>query len=480
MRDSRKFYIDGEWVDPLAPNDFAVESPATEMTIATISLGTAADVDRAVVAARQAFESFSQTSQQERAELLQRITDLSIKRNAELADVITEEMGATRTLAYAEQAAVGAFHFQRCAHLLEDFEFEVTKESQRHCFEPIGVCGLITPWNWPINQLTCKLAPAIAAGCTVVAKPSEVAPLSAMLLAEILEEAGLPRGVFNLVNGDGPIVGAAIASHPDVDMVSITGSVRAGCAVAVAAAPTIKRVTQELGGKSPNIILEDADFEKALPHAVAKGIDNNGQCCDAPTRVIAPNSRMDELVATMKRIFESQVVGSPERDDVTVGPVVSRAQWEKVQGLIQKGIDEGAELVTGGPGKPEGLETGHYVKPTLFAKVTNDMAIAREEIFGPVLVVIGYDDLEEAIQIANDTPYGLAGWVSSGDFDRAVEVGRRIRAGMIFVNESPLHMDGPFGGYKQSGNGREWGEPGLREYLEHKVMFGGGESSSTS
>ena len=476
MKDHLQFYIDGRWVDPSGEaRPFAVINPATEEPIARIALGSAKDVDLAVAAARRAFETFSQTTREQRIDLLKAISAAYQARYDEIAETISLEMGAPLWLAKAAQAATGLGHFAQMIAVLEKYPFEEQRGTTRIRREPIGVCGLITPWNWPINQIACKVAPALAAGCTMVLKPTEIAPLNAILFAEILHAAGVPAGVFNLVNGDGPTVGQAIAEHPGVDMVSFTGSTRAGIEVARAAAPTVKRVSQELGGKSANIILDDADFAAAVGGGTMGCAMNSGQSCNAPTRMLVPRSRHDEAVAIAKATAESITVGDPSAATSRIGPVVSEAQWNKIQGLIQKGIDEGATLVTGGPGRPEGLSRGYYVRPTVFANVRNDMSIAREEIFGPVLSILPYEDEEDAIRIANDTAYGLAGYVSSGNLERARRVASRIRAGQISVNGAPPDFSAPFGGYKQSGNGREWGEFGFEEFLETKAVIGWGE-----
>ncbi len=472
MKDCREFYIDGKWVRPTEPRDFPVVNPATEARIATISLGSRADVDKAVAAAKKAFASYGETTVEQRLALLQRIIEVYQSKYEEMATTISEEMGAPLWLSRAAQAAAGLGHFFEMAKLLGSFKFEELKGSTLMRKEPIGVCGLITPWNWPVNQIACKVAPALAAGCTMVLKPSEIAPLSGYLFTQIMHEAGVPPGVFNMVNGDGPTVGAAISSHPDVDMVSFTGSTRAGVAVATAAAPTVKRVTQELGGKSANIILDDADVEQAVMAGVQSCVLNTGQSCNAPTRMLIPRSKMAEAVAAAKRAADAVTVGDPSADGITIGPLASEAQFEKVQRLIKKGMEEGAELVTGGPGRPDGISKGYFVRPTVFANVRNDMTIAREEIFGPVLSIIPYQDENDAVRIANDTPYGLSGYVTSGNIERARRVARRIRSGNVHVNGAQPDFSGAFGGYKQSGNGREWGEAGLAEFLELKTIFG--------
>lgn len=472
MKDCRQFYIDGKWVAPTTANDFAVINPATEEKIATISLGTAADVDKAVTAAKRAFESYSETSPDERLTLLQRIIEVYQSKYEEMVATISQEMGAPMWLSRAAQAAAGLGHFFEMTKVLASYKFEELKGTTLMRKEPIGVCGLITPWNWPVNQIACKVAPALAAGCTMVLKPSEIAPLSGYLFTQMLHEAGVPAGVFNMVNGDGPTVGAAISAHPDVDMVSFTGSTRAGVAVATAAAPTVKRVTQELGGKSANIILDDADIAQAVAAGVQSCVMNTGQSCNAPTRMLVPRSKMAEAVAAAKRAAEATKVGDPAAEGTNIGPLASEAQFEKVQRLIKIGIEEGAQLVTGGPGRPEGIRKGYFVKPTVFANVRNDMTIAREEIFGPVLSIIPYENEEDAIRIANDTPYGLSGYVTSGDIERARRVAKRIRSGNVHVNGAQPDFGGAFGGYKQSGNGREWGEAGFEEFLELKAVFG--------
>jgi aldehyde dehydrogenase (NAD+) len=475
MRNCQEFYIAGKWVAPARARDFAVINPATEEKIATISLGSAADVDIAVAAARKAFASYGEAGIEERLKLLRRIIEVYQSRIGEMAETISEEMGAPRWLATAAQAPAGLAHFVEIVKVLERFSFEELKGSTLLRKEPVGVCGLITPWNWPMNQVCCKVAPALAAGCTMVLKPSEIAPLSAYLFAQILHEAGVPPGVFNLVNGDGPTVGAAISAHPGIAMVSFTGSTRAGVAVAAAAAPTVKRVTQELGGKSAYIILEDAELPGAVKEGALACFRNSGQSCDAPTRMLVPRSKMGEAAAAAKEAAAATKAAANPADGETrgsIGPLVSRTQFEKVQRLIETGIGEGAKLVIGGAGRPDGVSKGFFVKPTVFAEVRNDMTIAREEIFGPVLSIIGYEDEEDAVRIANDTVYGLSGYVTSGDLERARRVARRIRAGNVHVNGARIDFAGCFGGYKQSGNGREWGEAGLEEFLELKAIFG--------
>ncbi len=412
MQDRLNFYIDGKWVAPATPRMLEIINPATEEAFARISLGSKADVDKAVAAARRAFESFSRTTREERLALLQKIVEVYQKRYGEIVEAISREMGAPLRLSKAAQAATGLGHFNEVIRVLKDFRFERVQGSTAIVYEPVGVCGLITPWNWPINQITCKVAPALAAGCTMVLKPSEVAPMSGVLFAEILDEAGVPPGVFNLVNGDGPTVGEALSAHPGIDMMSFTGSTRAGIAVAKAAADTVKRVAQELGGKSANIILDDADLSKAVSQGVLNCFSNAGQSCNAPTRMFVPRAKQDQAAIFAKAAAEKVKVGDPFAEGTTMGPVVSEVQFDKIQALIKKGIDEGATLVTGGLGRPEGLNRGYYVRPTVFADVTSDMTIAREEIFGPVLSILPYDTEADAIRMANDTVYGLSGMCS--------------------------------------------------------------------
>ena len=472
MSNRQKFYINGEWVEPSTSATLEVINPATEEPIDTVAMGTAADVDNAVAAAKAAFESYSQTTREERVALLEKIIAAYSARMGEVAQAISEEMGAPLPLANGAQAPAGLGHFMTTLEVLKNYQFEEDIGTSHIVKEPAGVCGFITPWNWPINQIACKVAPALAAGCTMVLKPSEVAPFNAILFAEILDDAGVPPGVFNLVNGDGPTVGVAISSHPDVDMMSFTGSTRAGIEVAKNAAPTVKRVAQELGGKSANIILDDADFQAAIARDVFGLCMNSGQSCNAPTRMLVPLSRMDEAAAVAKTAAENVKVGDPKEEGTTIGPVVSEVQFDKIQNLIQKGIDEGATLETGGTGRPDGLNRGYYVKPTVFSNVTNEMSIAREEIFGPVLSLIGYTDDDDAVRIANDTVYGLSGYISSGDPERAKAIARRIRTGNVHLNGAPVDQQAPFGGYKQSGNGREWGTHGFEEFLEVKAIMG--------
>ena len=466
-----RFYINGEWVEPSTDNTLEVINPATEAPITSIAMGTPTDVDAAVEAAQAAFDGYSQTSIEYRVDLLNRITALLGARSEDLANLISAEMCAPKGLAKAAQAPTGVAHFATTAQILSSFQFEEQMGKTLITKEPVGVVGMITPWNWPLNQIACKVAPALAAGCTMVLKPSEVAPLNAILFAELLHEAEVPAGVFNLVNGDGPSVGAHLSAHPGVDMMSFTGSTRAGVEVARNAAPTVKRVAQELGGKSANIILDDADLAEAVGRDAFGMCTNSGQSCNAATRMFVPFDRMQEAAAIAKGSMESVSVGEPSSDGTIIGPVVSEVQWNKIQALIEAGIEEGATLVTGGTGRPEGLESGYFVRPTLFTNVSNDMQIAREEIFGPVLVMIGYDDDDDAVRMANETPYGLSGYVS-GSQERAMSVAKRIRSGNVHVNGAGPDFNAPFGGYKQSGNGREWGVHGLEEFLEIKAIMG--------
>ncbi len=467
----KQFYINGQWVEPLTKDTLDVINPATEEPIESIAMGGPEDVDAAVAAAKAAFATFSLTSKDERLALLDSIIAAYSARLQDLADIISQEVGAPQWLAEAAQAVAGLAHIATARAVLADFEFERQMGSTLIVREPVGVCGMITPWNWPLNQIACKVAPAIATGCTMVLKPSEVAPLNAIVFAEIMDAAGVPAGVFNLVNGNGVDVGAPLSAHPDVDMMSFTGSTRAGIEVARAAAPSVKRVAQELGGKSANIILDDADLEAAISRDMAGMCTNSGQSCNAPTRMLVPAARMDEAAAVAADAARKVVVGDPREATSNIGPVVSATQYSRIQQLIEKGIGEGAKLEVGGLGKPDGLETGYYVKPTVFSHVTNDMTIAREEIFGPVLVMIGYEDDDDAVRIANDTVYGLSGYIS-GSGDRARAMARRIRSGNVHVNGAGPDFNAPFGGYGQSGNGREWGALGFDEYLETKAIMG--------
>ncbi len=467
-----KFYINGEWVLPASRSTLDVINPATEEAFATISMGTAEDVDAAAKAARVAFPEWSQSTVDERKTVIGRILAGMKERGEELAIAISNEMGAPMGLARTAQLGSGMGHFANILSVLENYEFEETRGTTRIVKEAAGVCGFITPWNWPLNQIACKVAPALAAGCTMVLKPSEIAPVSAYLLAEIIADSGLPAGVFNFVNGDGPTVGAAISAHPEIDVVSFTGSTRAGRAVAKAAADDIKRVTQELGGKSANIILDDSpDFAKAVSGGIIGCFGNSGQSCNAPTRMLVPKARLAEAMEIAKVAAAKASVGDPSDENTRLGPVVSELQFNKITVLIEKGIEEGAELLVGGPGRPEGFDKGYFIRPTVFGNVTNDMTIAREEIFGPVLAILGYEDDADAVRIANDTEYGLSGYVS-GESEHAERIARQLRTGMVHINGAGPDFSAPFGGYKKSGNGREWGVEGFEEYLETKSMMG--------
>ena len=471
-----EFYIDGTWVAPLAAKPLAVINPATEQAYATISAGASGDIDKAVAAARKAFETWSRTTKDDRLSMIERIVSVYRTRIEEMAETISKEMGAPIRLARNAQAAAGLFHMEAFLNTLRSFTFEhpldAANPQEKIVHEPIGVCGLITPWNWPMNQIALKVIPAIATGCTVILKPSEIAPMSAMLFAEIVDEAGLPAGVFNLVNGEGHVVGEALSCHPGVDMMSFTGSTRAGMAVSRSAAGNVKRVSLELGGKSPNIVFADADLEDAIGRGIAHCFQNTGQSCNAPTRMLVERPVYDRAVELAAGIATGYVVGDPTEDGDHIGPLVSEAQFHKVQQLIGTGIAEGATLVAGGLGRPDGFDRGYYVRPTVFAGVHNAMTIAQEEIFGPVLVMIPFDTEEEAIGIANDTPYGLSGYIQTGNPDKAQRVARRIRAGMIQINGKSRASGSPFGGYKQSGNGREGGKWGLEDFLEVKAISG--------
>ena len=474
MLDRRKFYIDGTWTAPVKPNDLEVINPATEEACAVISLGCAGDVDHAVTAARQAFDSYSQSSVAERLELLRALQAIYDRRYDDVAATISMEMGAPIDMSKRAQAATGKRHIATIITTLEGFEWERANASGSTVvrLEPIGVCAMITPWNWPMNQITAKLMPALAAGCTAVLKPSEIAPLSGMLFAEMMHEAGFPAGVFNLVNGDGPGVGTLLSGHPGVDMVSFTGSTRAGVAVSKNAADTVKRVTLELGGKSPNLIFADTDVEAAVARGIGACFNNTGQSCNAPTRMFVEASVYGQAIEVARLVGEKTVVGDPSTEGPHIGPLVSAAQFDKVQALVQSGVDEGANLLLGGPGRPDGFNRGYFVRPTVFSDATSQMRIVREEIFGPVLTMMSFQDEDEAVALANDTPYGLAAYVQSGSPERARRVANRIRAGMVQINGAPHSPDTPFGGYKQSGNGREFGEYGMMEYLEHKSISG--------
>jgi aldehyde dehydrogenase (NAD+) len=471
MKSYPQHYIDGRWIDSKGGRTHQVINPATEGVASEIVLGTAADVDDAVVAARRAFESFSQTTKAERIALLQRVVEEYGKRVPDIAEAIATEMGCPISIAKTAQAGSGMGHLGNALKALQDYEFHEKIGDNTVVREPIGVVALITPWNWPMNQIVAKVSPCLAAGCTMILKPSEEAPTSAAIFAEVMHAAGVPAGVFNLVQGDGAGVGTALAKHPDIDMISFTGSTRAGIMVAKNAADTVKRVAQELGGKSPNIILEGAPLDQALPGGVGGVLLNSGQSCIAPTRMLVHTSQHDEAAQKVGAMFSAKAVGDPLAEGDHIGPVVNASQWDRIQGLIQQGIDEGATLVAGGTGRPEGKDTGFYVKPTVFADVTPDMTIAREEIFGPVLVIMPYEDDNDAVRIANDTPYGLGAYIA-GDPARAKTIVPRIRAGAVFVNAGGLAFDMPFGGYKQSGNGREFGKFGLEEFLEVKSVIG--------
>ncbi|SOJ52546.1 3-succinoylsemialdehyde-pyridine dehydrogenase [Mycobacterium simulans] len=470
MREYLKFYIDGKWVDPVEPNSLDIDNPTTEQVSGKIALGSAADVDKAVKAARKAFATWSTSSRAERLDLLQAILAEYQKRSANLGEAVSEEMGAPPALGSGTQVYLGLGQLNNAIDALKNFSFEESRGSTLVTKEPIGVCGLITPWNWPLNQIACKVYPALATGCTMILKPSEVAPYSGQIFTEVIDAAGVPAGVYNMIFGDGAGVGVALSSHPDIDMVSFTGSTRAGIDVAKNAAATVKRVTQELGGKSPNIVLDDDDFVRNVAIGVKAMMPNSGQSCNAPSRMLVPKRRKDEALAAARAAAEQVKVGDPN-DKSAIGPVASKAQFDKIQRLIQSGIDEGATVVAGGLGRPDGLDTGYYVRPTVFADVTNDMAIAREEIFGPVLCILDYDDVDHAVELANDTDYGLAGYVSAADLEAARAVARRIRAGQVAINHA-FDLNSPFGGYKRSGNGREWSEFGFDEYLEVKGTIG--------
>lgn len=467
-----RFYIGGRWVVPVGSGRWPVMNPATEETVAEVSLGTEADVDAAVAAARKAFESFALTSREERLELMDRVIIEYRKRSEDLAQAVTTEMGAPVRLARSAHVPAGITHFETTMDALAQLPTDERLGPSRIWYEPVGVCGLITPWNWPLNQIAAKVAPALAAGCTMVLKPSEIAPLSAVIVAEILDAAGVPHGVFNLVHGDGASVGAALSSHPGIDMISFTGSTRAGIEVARAAAPTVKRVTQELGGKSPNVILDDANLREVLGRDIPQVMANSGQTCNACARILVPEGWVDEASDIAREVVERLRVGSPEAPGVDIGPLASAAQFEKVQDLIRSGIEDGAQLVCGGPGRPDGLTRGYFTRPTVFGRVALDLRIAVEEVFGPVITISGYTDVEDAIRLANNTPYGLSARVSSSDPERAYAVARRLRTGMVHVNGTPTTPGTPFGGYKRSGNGREYGAHGLREFLEVKAVHG--------
>jgi len=472
MNHHAQFFIGGRWVNPAGSARLAVIDPSTEAPFTEIALGDEADVDRAVAAAKTGFEGYAQTSREERLALLRRILDAYNARAEDLARAVSQEMGAPLTFSREAQVWAGRVHLKATIEALESYEFSRLKGTSLIAREPVGVAALITPWNWPLNQIVCKVAPALAAGCTAILKPSEIAPISGILFAEIVEAAGAPAGVFNLVSGTGPDVGQVMAGHADVDMVSFTGSTRAGIIVAKTAADTVKRVAQELGGKSPNIILRDADFEGAVRTGVTSCFANSGQSCDAPTRMLVPAERHDEALEIAAEVANGMKVGDPRQQGVDLGPVVSEVQFAKIQRLIQAGIKEGARLAAGGPGRPEGLGRGYYVRPTVFGDVRPRMTIEREEVFGPVLAVMRYEDEDEAVRIANDTVYGLAAYVSSSDIEHARRVAARLRAGTVNINYPSWDIRAPFGGYKQSGNGREYAEFGIDDYLELKAIVG--------
>ena len=465
-------YIDGAWVELPGAQTLPVIDPSSGESIAEVAAGTSVDLDRAVAAARRAFPAFAASPVEARIALLERIHALILERAEPLARILTLEMGAAIGHARAAHVPLAAAHVQAAIDVLRDYDFLTMRGSTAIVREPIGVCALITPWNWPLYQITAKVAPALAAGCTLVLKPSELSPLSAMMFAQIVHDAGAPAGVFNLVNGTGPEVGAAMAAHPDVDMISITGSNRAGVLVAQAAAPTVKRVTQELGGKSPNILLPDADFERVVPLGVMAAFRNVGQSCSAPTRMIVPRDRLAEVEAIVRATAESIVVGPPGEEATVMGPIANRAQFHRVQTMIAAGLDDGARLVCGGAGQPEGLEQGFFVRPTIFSDVTCAMRIAQEEIFGPVLVIMPYDDVDEAVVMANDSMFGLGGHVQGKDMEQARSIARSIRTGQVHLNHPAWDPHAPFGGYKRSGNGREYGAFGFEEYLEVKSILG--------
>lgn len=458
-------------MEPFTTTALDVNNPATESAITSIRLGGAADVDRAVAAAKRAFAGFSIISKAERKAMLELIATILERRNNEIVEIISQDLGAPLAMAKSSQAPQGVAHFRQTIKAMEDFDFEYMQGTTRVMQEPIGVVAMITPWNWPFNQIAAKVAPALATGCTIILKPSELAPLNAILFAEVLDEAGVPPGVFNLVHGDGPTVGAALARHADVDMISFTGSTRAGISGAQMAAETVKRVHQELGGKSPNIILRSANLEEAVKAGVSRCFNNSGQSCNAPTRMLVPVEMLDAAMTFAAEAAADTIAGPPQDADTVIGPVISKAQFDKIDGMIRTAIDEGAQLVAGGAGRPEGLTTGYYVRPTVFAHVTNDMAIARDEVFGPVLAMIAYDSLEEAVEIANDTAYGLAAYIQ-GDPTEARLLSRKLRTGSVRINSPAWDGAAPFGGYKQSGNGREYGKFGLQEFTEVKAVIG--------
>jgi len=474
MSNNLKFYIDGAWVDPVVPNRIGVINPATEEVFTEISGGSSADVDKAVAAAKRAFRSYSRTTHKERLALLKRCLEIYNRRYDEIAAAVTQEMGAPAGFSKEAQVFVGQGHFQALIDKFETFEYYETRGTTRVVKEPIGVCGLITPWNWPLNQIVCKVAPALAAGCTMVLKPSEIAPMNALIFAEIMHEAGVPPGVFNLVNGTGPDVGQKLAEHKDVDMMSFTGSTRAGIIVAKAAADTVKRVCQELGGKSANILLPDVDLDLVVRQGIGACFINSGQSCDAATRMLVPRALHDQALAIAADEAGKQTTGDPLADGTVLGPLVSQMQWDKVQRLIKAGIDEGATLACGGLGRPEGVNKGYYARPTVFGNVKPGMTIEKEEIFGPVLSIIPYESVDQAIEIANDTVYGLAAYVQGKDMKQVHDVAAQLRAGSIYVNSPDIDFTAPFGGYKQSGNGREYAGCALSDFMEIKGIAGRG------
>ena len=475
MSDKKKFYINGKWVSPKSNKSIKVINPATEDVCAEISLGSKEDVNDAVLSAKEAFKTWAFSSKKERLEPLEKLYELYKKRWSDIAEAITIEMGAPKDFSTKLQAGTGAAHIKTFIRYLKEFDFEKPlgehAKNQRLIYEPEGVCALITPWNWPMNQTCLKVMPALASGCTMILKPSEVAPLSAMILTELIDEAGFPPGVFNLVNGDGATTGDALTSHPDINMISFTGSTRAGALISQNAAKDFKRVSLELGGKGANIIFKDADPE-AIERGALRCFRNSGQSCNAPTRMLVEKSMYDEAVERVKKFANDMKVGDPKKEGEHIGPVVSEVQYKKIQALIQKGIDEGAKLVAGGVGKPDGIDKGYFVKPTAFADVNNQMEIARTEIFGPVLSIIPFENEEEAISIANDTDYGLTNYIQTNDKEKANRVARRLRSGMVDVNGAGIAVDAPFGGFKHSGIGREAGKEGLLEFLEVKSVGG--------
>ena len=475
MSDKKKFYINGKWVSPKSNKSIKVINPATEEVCAEISLGSKEDVNDAVLSAKEAFKTWAFSSKKERLEPLEKLYELYKKRWSDIAETITTEMGAPKDFSTKLQAGTGAAHIKTFIRYLKEFDFEKPlgehAKNQRIIYEPKGVCALITPWNWPMNQTCLKVMPALASGCTMILKPSEVAPLSAMILTELIDEAGFPPGVFNLVNGDGATTGDALTSHPDINMISFTGSTRAGALISQNAAKDFKRVSLELGGKGANIIFKDADPE-AIERGALRCFRNSGQSCNAPTRMLVEKSMYDEAVERVKKFASTMKVGDPKKEGEHIGPVVSEVQYKKIQSLIQKGIDEGAKLVAGGVGKPDGIDKGYFVKPTAFADVNNQMEIARTEIFGPVLSIIPFENEEEAISIANDTDYGLTNYIQTKDKEKANRVARRLRSGMVDVNGAGIAVDAPFGGFKHSGIGREAGKEGLLEFLEVKSVGG--------